>query len=662
MKKSKLKKIPLRERNTERNSCKYTAESELAKVEKDIVLIVNIYLGNSRTPDYRIFLSENDYITEKIEPQQRKWLTGMLKTYTGYYWYTGDRRQEDISKDWFASEETLTNIKSYLSSPESNVYDAVLRHQEKIKENRIAAQRKRYIDPIDKKMEQIREIPKAFYKWVEDDILYRSRYIYYKYSKKKDMLGYCTHCKNDVVIQGAKHNQMGICPSCGCEIKYKAIGKSTKVCDKEKAALIQKNDEGFIVRYFDVRKDYSLSYRDPNLSVYENKRVFYTADLRPESYVWSNFKNVCTRWIYECDEITGGYSDYWGYATWRGNRTVAALYTKNLKQILKDTDLKYSEIWSLAKCRCNYRFDIENFISKIRSGNLCIEKLIKCKLYNLARQVVSKEEKSHIDESAATLNKILGVQNDDARIIIASNADGQTLSIFRKFRDIGKRLTEVQLIEIMKQRYRPENIFTICKYTSPGKALKYLGKQNCPEKDQMYLDYLNMCEKLKMDVKNTFVLFPKNLRDAHDVNVDLINEKENQKTYKQHNTKYAAIKNMNSRLTEMFGYENQKYFIRPPVDAAEIVKEGQKLRHCVGGGGYSCRMANGEIAILFLREKRAPETPYYTIEVNLKDFSIIQYHGYENLDKDKKMIQNFVSEWKRKVLDHLRKRDKKKVG
>lgn len=662
MKKSKLKSIPIRERKEEKNTCKYTVESELAKVDKDTVLILNLYLRDNRIPDYRIFFSKNDYITEENKEQQRKWLTGMVDHYTESYWNWSDKKDEKYT-EWSASPETITVAKKYLKSTEDNIYDVILKFQQEIKEEKKEASRRRYTDPIDKKMENIKAEPPGFLDWIKNDVLYRSRYIYYQYAKRKKMAGYCTHCCTDITVEKARHNETGICPRCGCNITYKAIGKSTKLCDREKAALIQKVDGGFVARYYDVLLDYRENYRNPKFSIYENKRVFYTPNLIPDSYVWSNFKNECVRWIYECDEITGGYSNYWGYSTWRGGRTVAALYTENLNQILQDTDLKHSEIWSLAKSEENYRFDVENFIRKIKDGNQCIEKLIKCGLFNLARDEVSKEASAGVAEKGKTLNKILGVQNDDAKIILGSNPDEKTLGLFKKVRSkLKKRLTAEQMIEIMQKKYSTGTIHGILNYTSAGKALRYLNSQTCSDKDQIYMDYLDMCMKLKMDTKSTFVLFPRNLKAAHDVNVELINEKENQKTYAQHNSKYAAIKKLYTNMQDMFGYENEKYFIRPPVDAAEIVKEGQKLHHCVGGGNYSLRMVHGEIAILFLREKKQPEIPYYTIEVDMKTYGIRQYHGYKNRDIDKSQIAGFINNWKKNILNKLAQNHKKKVG
>lgn len=662
MKKSKLRKIPLKERIEKKNTnAIYTVESELSKVDEDTVLVLNIYLNDHDTPDYRVFFLDNDYITEKIAEQERKWLTGKIHNYTSFY-YTWSNDYKKRCTDWYADLDTIEMcVRFFGTDKDLNIYDIILHQQNRIADLRLEKKRKKYTDPIDEKMKSVPDLPEDFESWVEDNVLYKSRYIYYKYEKKKQMFGYCTCCKEHVLVEGAKHGKEGICPSCGKTITYKAIGKSKHVIDQERAAIIQKSGDGFLVRYFSITKRYESDYRNPWMSIYEDKRVFYTNDLQMDSFVMGNFKNICTRWIYECDEKIGVYSDY--YVTWRDKRTVAALYTKGLKEILADTDMKYSGIWILASRKKNYTFDVEGFIDNVRYGDNCIEKLVKCGLYNLARDESLRYTHTAIDKGGKTLNKILQVQNDDAQILIEGDPNSEVLILFRKLRqDMKKRLTAEQIQEIMKFKYETDNLYNIFKFTSPAKALRYLASQKCKEKEHIYNDYLDMCVKLNMDTKSNFVLFPKDLKSAHDMNVEIITERQNQKTYAQHNSKYAAIKQMHGHLDAMFGFEDDEYLIRPPVDAAEIVMEGQKLHHCVGGGTYSKRMVDGEIAILFIRKKKEPEKPFYTVEVDMKNYRIIQCHGFKNQDKDKNSINEFVNEWKKKVLKHLEEIDQRKVG
>lgn len=64
-----------------------------------------------------------------------------------------------------------------------------------------------------------------------------------------------------------------------------------------------------------------------------------------------------------------------------------------------------------------------------------------------------------------------------------------------------------------------------------------------------------------------------------------------------------------------------------PKSVQEIIDEGKRLNHCVGG--YAQRHAEGRLTILFLRTTDKPDVPYYTMEVNTEG-RIIQCRGYRN--------------------------------
>ena len=94
-----------------------------------------------------------------------------------------------------------------------------------------------------------------------------------------------------------------------------------------------------------------------------------------------------------------------------------------------------------------------------------------------------------------------------------------------------------------------------------------------------------------------------------------------------------------------WNYEDDNYIIRLPNTVSEIVAEGQKLHHCVGG--YASRHAAGDTTIMFLREKANPDVPFYTIEVSRYNH-LVQAHcfgnGWLGLNPD---AARFVYKWLR---------------
>ena len=60
-------------------------------------------------------------------------------------------------------------------------------------------------------------------------------------------------------------------------------------------------------------------------------------------------------------------------------------------------------------------------------------------------------------------------------------------------------------------------------------------------------------------------------------------------------------------------------------------------------------MAEGKTWILFLRKKENPEKPYYTIEIDMKDDTILQYYAEYDRKPDQKAISRVLDKFKRSI-------------
>lgn len=80
---------------------------------------------------------------------------------------------------------------------------------------------------------------------------------------------------------------------------------------------------------------------------------------------------------------------------------------------------------------------------------------------------------------------------------------------------------------------------------------------------------------------------------------------------------------------------------------------GARLERTFCVGGYAARHLTGQTTILFLRRERKPGTPYICIEIQGKDNTIVQIHGYRNeflgngrrARKPEDRFRPFLSEW-----------------
>ena len=167
---------------------------------------------------------------------------------------------------------------------------------------------------------------------------------------------------------------------------------------------------------------------------------------------------------------------------------------------------------------------------------------------------------------------------------------------------------------------------TMKKYSYPAaRFIRYVGKSG--EMLSYYTDYLRMCEEIGKPTNEQRVLFPDDLRAAHD---ECVEEKKNIYSKKMK----ERAKTRRAELTAA-GYDFKSGTIRAviPKNAEDIKREGKKLHHCVGG--YVDRYSEGSTNIIFIRRAEKPNEPWFTLEVNPKNLNFVQCYGFKNQVKGK---------------------------
>ena len=164
-------------------------------------------------------------------------------------------------------------------------------------------------------------------------------------------------------------------------------------------------------------------------------------------------------------------------------------------------------------------------------------------------------------------------------------------------------------------------------------------------------DYIYFAEKLKYDLTRSDVIYPKNLKQAHDNASGAFVIKKNQDAYAKYQKRYAA-------LEKRYAFSNGEYQIVIPIGVNDIIEEGKILSHCVGG--YAERHMKGKTTILFMRKCNAPAERLVTIEV--KDDRICQNYGAHDRQVSS-AEQKFINTWIQWVrAGSHRTKDKKAAG
>ena len=156
-------------------------------------------------------------------------------------------------------------------------------------------------------------------------------------------------------------------------------------------------------------------------------------------------------------------------------------------------------------------------------------------------------------------------------------------------------------------------------------------------------DYLDECRRLGLNLKDTAILMPRDLRQAH-INTTL---QLRAKADAELDKKIAKAKKNRKKFNFTYG----GLFCRPAENTGELVAEGMQLTHCVGT--YAERYANFKTHIIFIRHVAEPDKPYYTMEVSI-DNHIVQVRGFKNCGQTDE-VQEFVNHFKTEVLSKLKK-------
>lgn len=165
------------------------------------------------------------------------------------------------------------------------------------------------------------------------------------------------------------------------------------------------------------------------------------------------------------------------------------------------------------------------------------------------------------------------------------------------------------------------------------RSVRYLMKQR--KRDAVTLvDYWNLLVQNGENSRDSRVRYPQNLKRAHD------QQSERQK-FEAKRGYPEAFKNRVAQLSAL-AFEADGLLIRPVESAEELYAEGKKLSHCVYS--YLKRHASGETSIFLIRKKHAPKSPFFTLELNLKNMIVTQNRGKNNCARTPE-VRAFEDKW-----------------
>lgn len=498
-------------------------------------------------------------------------------------------------------------------------------------------------------------LPEGLLDYIRGTVLPEDNTLIYK---KGNARGLCYACGQRVRAWGQKFTQNAIvrCPNCGRTVVCALEGSDAFRANCVKNIIaVQKGTDGETVffRQWLLKRDPTARWERIEDFLKETARYAVrgrkTAKWQKEAK--DNYCMKCER--YSLDEWT----------RWHNNRIYDGSYyfcPTGAEDALKGTRMQYADLEGYLADHTN-RWKNPVYFLEYHAKYPVMEFLWKKGYKAIVHQRVCGMSKENRDAIRWQRDKLRECFKFPLRFLRLKQPEDWTLDDVARMNELwrarGEKLKEEEALTFLEMQVDTKEILPALPYASIGKVLGYLAKQTekrqaafvkrydsekPPDKASVsreYRDYLQECTKLGLALDRKEILFPKDLKAAHErtmAQVDFEKNKADQEKFQK------AVDKL-----EKYAWEKGGLLIRPARTQEELCEEGAALHHCVGG--YIKDMADGKTAIFFVRKTDAPDTPYFTLELEKKQ--VIQCRternaSYNNVPE----VLAFVKEWERTVV------------
>lgn len=433
---------------------------------------------------------------------------------------------------------------------------------------------------------------------------------------------HCTNCNHNF-ISTKKIKEYAKCPN--CNNKYLIKRSNLRYYEfKDYLSILDSINNTLVIRYFELRTVIDAQH-EHHSSVVEFAREIVGTNYCREIFV-NERVSKCQCYIHI------HHSDYFNATKWREytrNYSIidySIVFPNNIKEILRDTEYKYSCIWDIAK-NTKYIDLVELLKNKYAISR--VELLSKMKLYNLALRANEFNGKGSFQE-------IFGVPKDFYPFMRRNNITYKQLKILRLLKE--KDINKIRYLEkFISYGESTDDLKKISNYIDLNRFIKYSKMHHRNVKTYLYKDYLRFAKFLGFDLKNNRYAFPKDLKKEHD---------KLEKQYELQN-KILVQKAIIKRAKELSNnkYQNNKYVISPASTLKDLQDESKQQNNCVRT--YAEKYATGTCDIYFMRDINKRKKSLVTIEV--RNNRVVQSRIKNNNEPNEKQIQ-FLEKWEQEVL------------
>ena len=495
-------------------------------------------------------------------------------------------------------------------------------------------------------------VPKKFEDWAK--MRFDGRRTFFFTRKQGNLHVECCHCGSKFVKENTEKVEEFLKEPKGAYVKCpkcKAIGKLVSKknrknsinCDVDLWYGQKLKNGGWILRFFrpilSAVPDKEKSYEVFELS--ERMRYWFPVGMRNKLY-----KEFYHPWGWYGGEWNSTYCfSTMGYTD--NSPTCGWIHPDTWKN-MKGTVMQYSMTQEALKAESIARWMTIGDWQQAYIKNPWYEALIKAGLYRIIHdKTYHYGFGMRLNSRAKTPWDYLKIEKRRFKDLTQKKQNEQTdsLRIYRLEKKVGYLGEYAE--DLIRYELTEESLNELLEYSTPAKIVNYIRKQKAEHEFRgvrEYLDYLNMKKELGYDMTDSIVLFPKNLKAAHDKAVIEKDERTAETRKVEVEERFKEIRTRFKGADKVYHYESGALVIRPAMSASEIVDEGRLLHHCVGGDGYLRSHAERRKIICLLRTKKNPEEPYITVELNPQG-KIEQWYGIHDSKPDEKKIDRWLGKY-----------------
>ncbi len=462
--------------------------------------------------------------------------------------------------------------------------------------------------------------------------------------------GYCTGCHQWINLgYNPRHGSKECCPHCQEERETRKWNISRKsLVYWASYVIIQPAGKDVYIRFFDCKKDYNVEPETIHIEPIETEVFFCSGKKirhfsRLTYYAYNRQRGNVWAW----HEMNSMNEYSWNYQVY-----------PSPEDVLEGTCLEHchlNDYWAVLD-----QHSMEYLKLYLRHPN--IEHLLGAGLYRIISDLVWHPFwRKAVNWKGRRPRDMLGLSQPELLEAAQQDYSMRELDLWRKLKSAGVELSDRRIVEGFCMLYG--NTLEKMERAGFAQCARYLIKQMQKDQDlhrvqsaaQFLVDSWDMAEKLGYDLEQ--YRFPPKLRAFHDRLADLDRQRQILEEEKKRAAEAPLWEAQYQNLSPLC-WEKDGLFIRPVRTWRELVEEGAKLSHCVGS--YTDRVKTGKTHIFFIRRAEAPDTPYYTLNLDPAG-GFIQCHGYKN-DREFPIppeVRAFWKEWMEKISAPFFKKLKK---